>query len=94
VASWVETEARRLCGCEECGGEGRMGECARVCYEVGMRAALEKAAEVAEQWAEHYPADVFPPPAGKSSAPEQYSGTMARHTSRVIAEAIRALLTE
>jgi hypothetical protein len=50
---------------------------------------VERCAEVAERWSEHYPTKVFPP--GGTSQDSQ-SAAMARHTCEMVAMRIRHLL--
>lgn len=58
----------------------------QVAAEVAIARERRACAAVAAAWAEHYPTSVFP---RESESREAAAAEMARHTSRMIAEAIR-----
>lgn len=76
------------------------GCCERLIFDAGREfgrregraKGLEEAAGIAEQVAEDYPTDIFTPLERneKNVTTDRISASMARHTSRRIAQAIRA----
>lgn len=68
---------------------GGLGEAIAEAIEDGRRCGIEEAAKVADRWAEYYPVKAFPEHGESLDCRAAHHG---RHSSKVIAEDIRALI--